>query len=263
MLLRHTRSLVASVLVALAAGTACEGACGKTHDATEAIGKRVISVEHENRIGAQMSAQLLSQVQLVDDPAVQGRIAALGRTLVAAAGPPPEGMELRFAVIDAPEVVNAIATPGGYIYVFSGLLRAAENEAEVAGVLAHEIGHVYERHVAAQLVTQYGVQAVRELVLGSNRSQIGVAVSDLLGRGALGAFSRTAERESDDLAIRTLLRANIDPRGYVTFFEKLAKAERRNGGSLGRFVSSHPDPAERAERARKLIAKLERTATNR
>lgn len=240
---------------ALAHGTACEGACGKTHDLGEKVGKRLVSVEQENQLGAQMAAELVREVRLVRDPAVQERIAALGRQLVAASGDVPAGMQLRFAVIDAPDVVNAIALPGGYIFVFSGLLRVAQSEAEVAGVLAHEIAHVVERHVAAQLVTAYGIQSLRELLLGNDRSLIGVAIGDLATRGAFGAFSRTAEREADRLAIRTLIRAGHDPRGYVTFFERLAKGNGRSG-AFARFVSSHPDPAERAARARALIREL-------
>lgn len=240
---------------ALAASTACEGACGKTHEVTEKLGERLISVEQENQLGAQMSAALLREVRLVRDAEVQERVAQLGRQLVAATPNVPDGMQLRFAVIDAPDVINAIAMPGGYIYVFSGLLRTAESESEIAGVLGHEIAHVVERHVAAQLVTQYGIQTLRDFLLGGERSRLGVAVSELATRGALGAFSRTAEREADDLAIRMLIRAGHDPHGYVTFFERLSRGGKR-GASLERFVSSHPDPAERAKRARALIEEL-------
>ena len=242
----------AALFAALLACAGCEVTCNKTHEVSEKIGKRVLSIEHEQKLGAQLAAQLRAEVRVVEDP----RLTALGDDLVAAAGDIPDGMQFRFAVIDAPDTINAIAMPGGYIYVFSGLLAQATGD-ELAGVLAHEIAHVAERHVAAQIVTAYGISAVREIILGSERSRLGAAITDFLTRGASGAFSRTAEREADDLAIRMLVRAGRDPRGYVTFFEKLAR-QQRGGGRLARFLASHPDPAERAERARQQIAKLVR-----
>ena len=254
------RSLI--VVAALLGSASCEGACGKTHEATEKIGERLISVEMEERLGARMAAQVRREVRLVDDPVVQEYVDRLGRSLVASTTGVPAGMDFDFQVIDAPDTINAMAMPGGHIYVYSGLLRAVDSEAELAAVLAHEIAHVAERHVVAQLVTSLGIQALRAIALGEDTGRLGELAADLATGGALGAFSRTAEREADELGVATLVRAGWDPRGYVSFFDKLAT---RQGapGLLARFAASHPDPAERAERARRMIEELEIVPTRR
>lgn len=248
------------LLAALIALPACESACGKAHELTESVGESLISVELEQELGAQMAAQFRREVTLHPDPVVQRYIEDLGGELVAHAQGIPEGMAFEFRVIDAPDVVNAVAMPGGHIYVFSGLLRAVDSEAELAGVLAHEIAHVAERHVVAQLVTAMGIQAIRALALGDEGGELARVVADFATMGALGAFSRTAEREADTLGIRTLVAAGWDPRGYATFFEKLGATAARPD-LVTRFASTHPDPAERAARARALAAELEATPT--
>lgn len=255
-----TRCAAAILCAALVPLAACEWACGHAHDATERVGERLISVDLEERLGAEMAAQMRREVPLVTDPVVQGYVAELGQRLVASTAEVPEGMDFHFRVIDAPDTVNAIAMPGGHIYVFSGLLRLVESESELAAVLAHEIAHVAERHVAAQLVTALGIDAVRALALGDESGQLASLITDFATRGALGAYSRSAEREADRLGVATVAGAGLDPHGYVTFFERLADLEGRPG-LVGRFLASHPAPAERARRARELIAELDSVPT--
>jgi beta-barrel assembly-enhancing protease len=100
-------------------------------------------------------------------------------------------------VIDDSKTVNAFATPGGYLYVYSGLIMAADNEAELAGVMAHETGHVVARHSARQMVDQYGLEAVSGMVLGKNPGLVGSIVGGVGQKGFMLANSRSDETEAD------------------------------------------------------------------
>ena len=243
------------LLVTLLIFTGCDGACSRTHEATERVATRVISVEAEQQLGEQMVTQLEQQVRLHPDPAVQEYVSTLGQKLADHATKVPAGTQLRFQVIDDPDTLNAMALPGGHIYVYSGLLGAADDESELVGVLAHEIAHVMERHVVANLVMTMGAQVVMGLALSGDSGELERLVASLAGRGAISAFGRTAEREADTLAVRMIHRAGWDPAGYVRFFEKLATA-RTQGAMVDRFLATHPHPEERAQRAQTLIEKL-------
>jgi predicted Zn-dependent protease len=219
----------------------------------------VLSVSTERQLGTRMAAELEQQVALVADPAVQAYVQALGAELVARAPEVPAGTRFEFRVIDDPETVNAMALPGGYIYVYSGLLHGARNAAEVAGVLAHEIAHVAERHVAAQLVTALGAQALVALAQGGEAGELGRRALALLTDGALSAHSRTAEREADELAVQYLVRAGWNPRSYASFLRRLGTGGQE--GLVTSFLRSHPHPEERAERAEALVSQLQRVPT--
>lgn len=234
----------------------CEKACGKAQEVTEYAAKKTLSPQMERRLGARMAARMQQQLPLLRDVEVSRYVDQLGRDLVAKAPGIPEGTEFDFQVIDAPQTINAMALPGGFIYVYSGLLRAADTEAELAAVLSHEIAHVAERHVAANVITRLGIQTVTALALGGDSQGLERAVAHFAQQGALAAYSRTAEREADALAIRYMVANGLDPRGYVSFFEKLAKQEGQRGLTAD-LLSSHPDPAARARTAQAQIEKLE------
>jgi predicted Zn-dependent protease len=234
----------------------CEKACGKAQEVTEYAAKKTLSPQMERRLGARMAGELQQQLPLLHDADVGHYVDELGHALIATAPDIPEGTEFHFQVIDAPQTINAMALPGGFIYVYSGLLRAADTEAELAAVLSHEIAHVAERHVAANVITRLGIEAVTALALGGDSQGLEHAVARFAQQGALAAYSRTAEREADRLAIRYMVKSGRDPRGYVSFFEKLAAQEGKRG--LGAdLLSSHPDPAARARTAQAQIQKLE------
>jgi beta-barrel assembly-enhancing protease len=242
--------------VALVLGvSACEKACGKAQEAAQFAADKAMSPQLERKLGDRLAAQVDRELPRLQNPQIQTYVDQLGTSLVARVEGAPQGTRFEFRVIDAPRTVNAMALPGGYIYVFSGLLHAVATEAELAGVLAHEIAHVAERHVAANLITRLGTEAVIALAVGGDAEVLAQAAARFAQQGALAAFSRSAEREADLLAIRYLARAGQDPRGYVTFFEKLAR-----GGSTrdlaAKLLSTHPDPAERAATARTQIERL-------
>jgi predicted Zn-dependent protease len=211
-----------------------------------ASGCGTISLSEERRLGEQVSRQVESEVTLVRDPQIAGYVDRLGRRLVAAAGPQPLGY--RFAVVSDP-ALNAFAVPGGYVYVNTGTLLAAADMSELAGVVAHEVGHVALRHVAKSynrqrstgVLYQLGTLAL-EIFLGGAAAAGGELVGGVAAQAYLTRYSREAEEEADRFAIAILPRAGIDPRGLVRFFEKL----RAQGGSGGPgFLSSHPATADR------------------
>ena len=159
--------------------------------------------------------------------------------------PENEYLKYHFTVIDS-DVVNAFAVPGGYVFMYSGLIKAAANEAEIAGVLAHEIAHIAKRHGVDQLVKQLGVEYVKQLIFGDNPSLIADVVTNLV----FLKFSRENEYEADSNAVEYLITGGYNPNGMKTFLQVLAD----NSGWNFEPASTHPDPQKRVEAAQRIIA---------
>jgi predicted Zn-dependent protease len=147
-------------------------------------------------------------------------------------------------VIDDPKTVNAFATPGAQIYVYTGLLLTAANEAEVIGVLGHELGHVVARHSARQLVNAYGINAISAVALGKEPGTAAQIAAAIVGNGAMLAHSRSDENEADTYAVKYSAAANYDASGIAGFFEKLIGSQ-GNTPRILTWVSTHPAPADR------------------
>ncbi len=241
--------------IALGIGLAVNvAACAQSvQELTESASYTVLPPEEEEQLGERMATELEREVELLENPAIQRYVAELGRE-VAAQAATPAGIEYTFKVIDAPDVVNAVTLPGGEIYVYSGLLEAADSEAELVAVLAHEVAHVAERHIASQLVTQYGLQTLAGLALGAEPGQIQQLVAAIVAQGTMLQFSRDAEREADELGLYYVVSAGWSPQGYVDFFQKLA----REDVPAPSFLRSHPAPDERVRHARELMSQFER-----
>jgi predicted Zn-dependent protease len=222
---------------------------------------QTLSVEREKELGVQAQRQVREQVDLMRDRIVVNYVRDLGARLADASEDSP--FDFRFYVVED-ESINAFAIPGGAIYVHTGTIAKAENVSELAGVVAHEIGHVTARHVAELYPKQ------RAVGLGVNFLSILVAIltgsPDLANLGGLGSsvaaqaylatFSQEAELESDKLAVEALIRAGYDPRGMLTFFETL-KQDSGGGGGVTQFLSSHPATDERIAQVRALIQERE------
>lgn len=229
------------------------GGCAATQEVAESASYVFLPPEQEEQLGEQMAAEFEREVRLLDDPQIQQYVSELGRQVVAQAEV-PQGIDFEFKVIDDPKTVNAVALPGGNIYVYSGLLREAESEAELVAVLAHEVAHVAERHIASQLVTTFGLQLVTQMALGQQVTQLEALVANIGTQGAMLGFSRTAEREADDFGLRYVTAAGWDPHGYVSFFSKLAEED----VDVPIFLRSHPPPEDRVANAQQFIAQLPR-----
>ena len=260
-----------SLLLLLAALSGCAAV-------RQQLGRSLVPPETEIELGRRLSRQIEAEQPVLRDREIQRYVAEIGRPLILASHRDRPGIRYRIRVLDDPRQVNAFALPGGFIYFYSGLLLFVENEAEMAGVLAHEIGHVVGRHSANQLATRFGLQLLAAIALGENPALLAELTADFLEAGGMARFSREDEREADRYGVAYTIAAGYDPRGIVTFFTKLREAEAgRRPGYFGKLMSTHPATAERirdierritragdpggrleAERFRRMRARLER-----
>jgi predicted Zn-dependent protease len=252
-----SRVLIALLTTAMlgAATLGAQGcATGPGGTATGAAADVLLPPREEERLGRQMQREVLREVKVLENQPIQDYIGQLGAQIVRAAGSKPEGIKYSFTVLDNDQV-NAFAMPGGDIYVYTGLLKAADTEAELMSVLAHEVAHVTERHIAEQLVAQYGLQALASAALGNNPGVISQLVASVAGQGYMLKFSRSAESEADRSGLGYLVRAGYSPEGFVSFFETL---QRQGGARPPEFLASHPSPENRISAARERIRELDR-----
>jgi predicted Zn-dependent protease len=164
--------------------------------------------------------------------------------------------------------VNAFALPGGFVYINRGVIAAAENECELAGVMAHEISHVVARHSVEQIQRAQNMNlglGILGAVLGRGAGAgTGAGVdmarlgAELAANGMFMKFSRKAEKEADQLGATTMYDAGFDPRGMITFFERLNQLRRREPNRLEAFFSSHPNLNDRVENVSKTIRSQKR-----
>ena len=217
-----------------------------------------LSVPEERRLGFEFEQQLRGQLVFVQDETVVDYVRSLGADLVSDAGPQP--CPYHFYVVYDDEI-NAFAGPAGHVYVHTETILRARSAAELAGVIAHEVGHVALRHVAANYNRARNTRIGTDLLTLGAGVLAGGAAADatalgtgLAAAGYLNSFGREAEHEADVFAVATLERAGWDPEGLVTFFQLLAA---EGGGSQGlTFLSSHPTTAERIARTRALVDAL-------
>jgi predicted Zn-dependent protease len=205
-----------------------------------------VSDRQEEQLGLQVKQELEQQqhVRYVQDPQVVAFVKGITDRILPLAEKDRPDVEWQVSVIDDPRTVNAFATPGGYLYVYSGLLLAASNDAEVAGVLGHESGHVVARHSARQMVDALGLQTVAAIALGKDPGALSQIVAGAGGQGLMLANSRGDETEADEYGARYTSGAGYDPDGLVTFFQKLQKTEGQQPG-YAKFLSDHPATPDR------------------
>jgi predicted Zn-dependent protease len=251
-------------LVALAlALTLATGACTPVRNpATGELQYTAIGPQEEARLGREEHPKVLAEYGgAYADPALQAYVTRIGQRLARESELPD--LQFTFTVIDSP-IVNAFALPGGYVYVSRGLLALAENESELAGVLAHEIGHITARHTA-QRVTQaqygqlgaLGAQILGAVLLGDAGAQLGQQLGTLGAAAWVQGYSREQELEADQLGIRYMTRAGYDAEGMASLLAALqadeALRKKLRGGDAGAAVpswlASHPRTADRIERA--------------
>ena len=215
---------------------------------------QLISVEDEIALGRQSQQEVRKQVPELPDREVRSYVASVGGRLARRASGPR--YPYSFTVADYREI-NAFALPGGPIWVHRGTIAAAANEAQLAAVLAHEIAHVSQRHAADQITKSLvanGFIGLLGAMLGNDRSaQAAQAGARILAGGYMLKFSRDDEREADRVGATIMRRAGWDQREVIAFMETLRKEQGRDPASLETFLSSHPAPAERAQRLRSTL----------
>ena len=212
-------------------------------------GLQLVSVNDEIALGRKTQAQVRQQVPALRDAQVNRYIDAIGRRIAARADGPR--YPYSFDVANRREI-NAFALPGGPIWVHRGLIDAAQTEAQLAGVLAHEVAHVANRHAAEQITkgtfANVGLGLLGSLLGDGRGAHIAQLGAGFAANATMMKFNRDHEREADLKALRYMKSAGYDPRGMVEFLQVLRNRQRRDPGSVQTFFSSHPAPAERIRR---------------
>jgi len=233
-------------------------------DDVEAIGNRGMgegkglgnwySLEKEIAMGKSYAQQIEASVKLVQDPVVNEYVNRIGQNLVRNSD---ARVPFTIKVVDSDEV-NAFALPGGFFYVNSGLILAADEEAELAGVMAHEIAHVAARHATRQMTRSQWANfgSLPLIFLGGG---LGYALRTAAGFGlpmTFLQFSRGFETEADYLGVQYLYATGYDPQAYIAFFEKIQAKEKKKPGSLSKAFATHPQTPDRIESSQKEIATI-------
>jgi predicted Zn-dependent protease len=219
-------------------------------------GVNLYSIESEIALGKQAAQEVEKSSKLVDDPIVVDYVNRVGQRLVRNSD---AKVPFTIKVIDSDEI-NAFALPGGFFYVNSGLILAADEEAELAGVMAHEIAHVAARHGTRNATKeQIAEWASIPLIMLGPGGWAGYGIYEGLQLAfpiVFLKFSRDAEREADYLGLQYMYKAGYDPNAFVSFFEKIEAMEKRQPGTIPKIFADHPPTPDRMAAAQKEIAEI-------
>lgn len=226
----------------------------------DAIGSRKVggfdmySIDTDIKIGKAYSQQLERVVKIIDDPVVNEFVNRLGQNLVRNSD---AKFPFVFKIVDADDI-NAITLPGGFVYINSGMILAADDEAELAGGIAHEIAHAALRHgtrgqsraVLLQMAT------IPVMVAAGPVGVIGPEVANLVVPMSLLKFSRQFEAEADYFGVQYMYKAGYDPNGLVTFFEKVQAREKKRPGTVAKVFSTHPQTPDRIRKSQEEMSRI-------
>jgi predicted Zn-dependent protease len=219
-------------------------------------GLNFYSLEHEIALGKQLAQQVDQTSKFVTDPVVTEYVNRVGQNLVRNSD---AQVPFTIKVIDN-DAINAFALPGGFFYVNSGLILHADEESELAGVMAHEIAHVCARHGTKNATKGELLQmATIPLMILGPAGWAGYGIYEGLQIAlplTFLKFSRTAEAEADYLGLQYMYKAGYDPNSFVTFFEKVEAQERKQPGTIPKIFDSHPPTPERIQASQKEIATI-------
>ena len=239
------------------------GVKGGSEADVNAIGNRKVghgpdfySMEHEIALGKQLAQEVDRVSKFITDPVVTEYVNRVGQNLVRNSD---AQVPFSIKVIDS-DVVNAFALPGGFFYVNSGIILRADEESEMAGVMAHEIAHVCARHGTRNATKANIMQmATIPLILLGPGGWAGYGLYEGLNfliPVTYLKFNRDAEREADYLGLQYMYKAGYDPNSFVTFFEKVEADEKKHPGTIPKIFSTHPPTPDRIEATQKEIAVL-------
>ena len=238
------RTFRAGTAALVLGGTAAVGGCAPA-----------MTTQQEVQAGADYARQINQQLPILRDQATSNYINQLGRQIAAQAD--PRGIPYTFYVVNS-DVVNAFSIPGGYIYINRGVIERADNVSQVAGVLAHEIGHVVERHGVQQAQRAQNANTMLGVLYGvllrRNPGGVEQAAVQVGGSAVFAGYSRTAEREADRDAVTFMMRAGYSPNGLPQFFAKMESEQQRNPSKVEQWFATHPGTSERIQNTRTLIA---------
>ena len=207
-----------------------------------AFGKFTLSDEKE--LGRKFSVMIKSRLPIIEDPEVKSYVQDITRRLISAAPPQPYTFEVNVLRSDA---INAFCSPGGHLFVFTGLILAMENESEVAGVMAHELAHATQRHIANRIERSQMIGLASTLLalggmfLGNNLRGAGVIAPMAAGQAALLDYSRQDETEADQMGLSYLTKAGYSPAGMAGAFSIIRRDQSRISSAIPTYLSTHPD----------------------
>lgn len=219
------------------------------------LGACAISQREEIQIGRQYAAEVNRELPIVEDPVVNRYVNLLGDRIARQGA---RNIDYTFYVVNT-DAVNAFALPGGFVYVNRGLIDRTDNLSELAGVIAHEVGHVEERHGVEQIERMQRANlglSLAYVLLGRTPGGLERAGIQVAGAAIFAGYSRAAENEADAVAVRLLTRAGIDPNGLVTFFQELLEERRRRPTIVEQWFSTHPLTEDRIANTQALIRQL-------
>lgn len=217
------------------------------------------STQQEVDMGSQYAAQIDQQLPLIRDPEIDRYINLLGDSISRVSD--DRSLNWTFRVVDQPDV-NAFAVPGGYIYIYRGLIERTKNMSELAGVMGHEIAHVTRRHSVKQMASAQRANAgvsVGCIFVPSLCSGAGGAVLQVGGGALFAKFSRDDETEADRYGVQYVTRAGIDPRGMPSMFRTLLSLRTNSPGAVEGWFASHPIEETRVQTTETEIAKINPT----
>lgn len=242
---RRTALVRASAILGLLATALTLATC-----ASSGVNKgdfNMVSYEEEWQLGAQLKRDIARQMPVLNDATANAYLATMGQRLVAQSELAQAPWE--FHIVADPQI-NAFNIPGGHVYVNAGLICAADNAAELAGVVAHEAAHGVARHGTEMYSRAYGTNIVASILLGGSAPIYQQILASVAANGAFAKWGRDAEREADYLGVLYMYNAGYDPIGMVTMFQELLSRQQRSPSSVEQFFSSHPLTQERIETAR-------------